>query len=319
MKDPIPIGSGANGQVFRVSSAEYGSSGSAIVKVFEHTDRIRMITESSARRLPVEIAILQRVRKMSTVVTLLESKSLVVDDRVYSAIVMKDLGEKWICLKDYTLQEEVVVAGAPSVVISMLRSTFASARLFWDATGMLHGDTKSENIMINTVTLQQRMLDFDGCVPMLGKGELTTVFTGTYASPEYLRNGAHNPCASEVFAIGCLGWDLFFGNTDFEKKGFNLKSRVGKEAELLGEELMEFFLATLNPDENERIDLKDLANLRLFDGIDLRARGNAGRSAGSIVMTGRVYEEMPIKTLSGKKDEVRLESVLVSFNLAVKN
>jgi serine/threonine protein kinase len=90
-----------------------------------------------------------------------------------------------------------------------MRLVVAAIR-YLDSLGLIHGDIKDENILIDG-NLQIKFIDFGSVAS--NDPRVKTPFMGTldYASPETLL-GHYCKAAGEVWTLGCLLYTLLTGN-----------------------------------------------------------------------------------------------------------
>ena len=94
--------------------------------------------------------------------------------------------------------------------------------------GILHGDLKSENILIEPSTLKIKLIDF-GSAQLIESSpqqkpnkssntKLVKTFRGTnlYKPPEYLMNKCFYPRPSTVWTIGVILYDMIYGIFPFK-------------------------------------------------------------------------------------------------------
>ncbi|XP_050987366.1 uncharacterized protein LOC127178501 isoform X1 [Labeo rohita] len=101
--------------------------------------------------------------------------------------------------------------------------------------GVLHGDIKLENLLINMETHEVKLIDF-GCGDLLKKSAYK-IFAGTdqYCPPEYTEKGQYNGKPATVWSLGVLLFALVCGdypNTDdLNKINENSFSKAGLSVE----------------------------------------------------------------------------------------
>lgn len=91
--------------------------------------------------------------------------------------------------------------------------------------GILHGDLKSENILIDPKSLEIKLIDFGSAQMFDAKSKgakinpkLVRTFRGTnlYKPPEYLLTKCFYPRPSTVWTIGIIMYDMVIGRFPFE-------------------------------------------------------------------------------------------------------
>lgn len=86
--------------------------------------------------------------------------------------------------------------------------------------GILHCDLKAENIVVSPDLKTIKLIDFGcaiccGCVSPIIKGKL--VFQTSYRAPELMQDYLRHTEKSEVFALGCILFQLLFLSNPFLK------------------------------------------------------------------------------------------------------
>ncbi|XP_076839278.1 uncharacterized protein LOC143484444 [Brachyhypopomus gauderio] len=84
--------------------------------------------------------------------------------------------------------------------------------------GVLHRDIKEENLLVNTDTLDVKLIDF-GCGDLL-KTEPYRRFEGTmvYCPPEWLVDRAYEGRQATIWSLGVLLYSIICGHVPFQKK-----------------------------------------------------------------------------------------------------
>ncbi|CAM2068575.1 Non-specific serine/threonine protein kinase [Sulfidibacter corallicola] len=82
--------------------------------------------------------------------------------------------------------------------------------------GVIHGDIKPENIMINTSRGEVKVMDFG--ISRIAKGDEDSRITGTpaYMSPEQYQG--HMSVQSDIYSIGVMAFEMFTGQRPFGGK-----------------------------------------------------------------------------------------------------
>ncbi|XP_076866831.1 serine/threonine-protein kinase pim-1-like isoform X1 [Brachyhypopomus gauderio] len=82
--------------------------------------------------------------------------------------------------------------------------------------GVLHRDVKEENLLVNTDTLDVKLIDF-GCGDLLQTGPYSQ-FAGTkiYCPPEWLADGMYEGRPATIWSLGVLLYSIICGYVPFE-------------------------------------------------------------------------------------------------------
>lgn len=213
-------------------------------KIFSHSEYFDSKSISSSnhsvsssttenRVLPSEVACLIRASKIPNVVKILDylpasedvqleqQQDNEYDDDSIIGIVL-ERNPKEICLFDYLLKKQVLDEKEARYIIKQL----IQINLDLLKAGILHGDLKSENILIEPSTKKIKLIDF-GSAQLIDtphyKGsrinpKLVRTFRGTnlYKPPEYCLNKSFYPRPSTVWTIGIILFDMVCGHFPFQ-------------------------------------------------------------------------------------------------------
>ncbi|KAI7815000.1 putative serine/threonine-protein kinase pim-3, partial [Triplophysa rosa] len=121
--------------------------------------------------------------------------------------------------------------------------------------GVFHRDIKMENLLINTKTLEVKMIDF-GCGDLL-KSSTYEEFMGTwkYASPEWLEKGEYHGKPATVYSLGVLLFVMLCGKFPGLRDRFLINEWFWSK-EGLTQECCRFVVDCLQEKPEERIDLE---------------------------------------------------------------
>lgn len=194
------------------------------------------VSSSSAekRMLPSEVACLIRAAKIPGVVKILdylpacEEFPLDHDDELKDSnddlmigIVFERVTNE-ICFFDYLIQKKILEEDEARFIVKQL----VQINLNLLQAGILHGDLKSENILIDPKTKIIKLIDF-GSAQLIDSSQykgtkinsnLVKTFRGTnlYKPPEYLMNKYFYPRPSTVWTIGIILYDMVCGYFPFK-------------------------------------------------------------------------------------------------------
>ncbi|XP_016337724.1 serine/threonine-protein kinase pim-2-like [Sinocyclocheilus anshuiensis] len=123
--------------------------------------------------------------------------------------------------------------------------------------GVLHGDIKLENLLINKETHEVKLIDF-GCGDLLKKSAYK-IFTGTdqYCPPEFKEKGEYNGKPATVWSLGVLLFALVCGDfpnvDDLNKINANNFSKAG-----LSEECCQLISSCIQQEPEQRLRLSKI-------------------------------------------------------------
>ena len=130
-------------------------------------------------------------------------------------------------------------------------------RQCWEA-GVVHGDLKDENIMINPRTNEINLLDF-GSGLFLHNGDYDEYLgTREYSPPEWVRNRRFTADGLTVWSLGVLLYDLLQGDIPFMTDEEILYKDVTFENEDISEEAQSLIIGCLQRQESSRLTLEDV-------------------------------------------------------------
>lgn len=194
-------------------------------------------TTTDNRVLPSEVACLIRAAQIPGIVKILdylpasgevqfEDVEDLNDEGIIGIVLERNPSE--ICLFDYLMRRQVLNENEARFIIRQL----VTINLELLQAGILHGDLKSENILIEPSTLIIKLIDF-GSAQLIetntqcksnkssssnSSTKLVKTFRGTnlYKPPEYLMNKCFYPRPSTVWTIGIILYDLICGQFPFK-------------------------------------------------------------------------------------------------------
>jgi serine/threonine protein kinase len=204
-------------------------------------------TVNNNRMLPSEVACLLRASHINGVVKLLDylpmNEEVHLDDTKNNESIIGIVLERnpnEICLFDYLMHKQVLDESEAFIIIKQI--VHISLELL--QAGILHGDLKSENILIEPKNKTIKIIDFGSAqlidLPSLKRvhsrcsnasnlsntsactnsciNRLVKTFRGTnlYKPPEYILHHCFYPRPSTVWTIGIILYDMLFGHFPFE-------------------------------------------------------------------------------------------------------
>ena len=174
--------------------------------IVEYTDQTR-----------IEIVLLQEVSNIPGVVRILDYH----ETKGSFYIVMEKFNGQ--DLFDFISESGPVAETAARVIFGKVVTTVLECQ----SRGVLHGDIKDENIMINPNSLDVNLIDF-GSGQRFNHSKIYTKFEGTrvYAPPEWISSQRYYAESLTVWSLGILLYDLLCGNIPFESDEEILKGEL---------------------------------------------------------------------------------------------
>ena len=236
---------------------------------------LKWISKTGAGLIPMEVAVMSTLREVKTVVCLHEYFQ---DDNYVYIVMEKPIGS--IDLQHYLYQENCLTEEVAVNIFGQLAKTLYKMHQL----GVVHGDLKLQNVLINPSTLKVHLIDFGQSYFLSQKKDVTwESFTGTpsYAPPEMICSGKMNIQQAEVWSLGILLYTLVTGRKPFATdeeitlKGLHLPASVS-------DDLKQLLLALLNKWPCKRYTLvqtvkaaKLLEDVRTYHVVYTPTGGNA--------------------------------------------
>ncbi|XP_076838334.1 serine/threonine-protein kinase pim-2-like [Brachyhypopomus gauderio] len=176
-----------------------------------HTERF-ITVPGETRSLPLEVALMEMVCKpprCQHIVELLEwfdcDCFILILERPIPCMDLFD----FLDLHQYQL---------PEPLARLIMRQVVQAVLHCRDRGVLHRDVKEENLLVNTDTLDVKLIDF-GCGDLL-KTEPYRRFEGTkvYRPPEWLIDRTYEGRQATIWSLGVLLYSIICGDVPFEKE-----------------------------------------------------------------------------------------------------
>ncbi|KAF7199156.1 serine/threonine-protein kinase pim-2 [Nothobranchius furzeri] len=227
------LGSGGFGSVF---SGQRLSDGLKVAIKQISSDRVQQWARlpSQLRPVPMEIALLQRLSEVgghSGLIRMLDWFE--VEGRGF--LLVMEQPPQCQDLFDFITERGALPEG---LALRFFRQ-IVEALLFIHVHGVVHRDIKDENIVVDTRTLEVKIIDF-GSGALLKESEYDE-FDGTrvYSPPEWVQTRSYQAVPLTVWSLGVLLFDMVCGDIPFERDQEIIKAtpiftrRVSKECQAL--------------------------------------------------------------------------------------
>ena len=235
------------------------------------------------RRIPLEIALMIRVRHVKNCIEILDY----LEQKSCFIIVMERLESSKDLFDFITEKSNSSLSGGMSE--TMCREYFrqiVDAIQAIHALGVVHRDIKDENILVDIKTNQLKLIDFGAGAFFSNENKLKfNDFHGTrvYAPPEWILNQCYYGDRAAVWSLGVLLFNMIYGDIPWEedadivncrlysKKNFNLKSKSDDVAATLTN-VDDLIRKCLHINQSERIKLDEILQHKWFEITSLNVK-----------------------------------------------
>ncbi|XP_058231798.1 serine/threonine-protein kinase pim-1-like [Hemibagrus wyckioides] len=183
----------------------------AIKYVGKEKNEAFITVPGETKSLPLEMALMQMVSKLNRHENVLELFEWFEMSDCYILILERPSP----CTDLWTFQEKHGCLLSEPLAQQFMRQVVQAARHCCDC-GVLHRDIKPENILINTDTLQLKLIDF-GCGDLL-QDTPYRYYAGTdaYFPPEWLCEGEYFGVPATVWSLGVVLFIMVCGDYPFQ-------------------------------------------------------------------------------------------------------
>ena len=228
-----------------VHSATRNSDG-AKVAVKEISKDVVVAMEDN---IPLEIVLLQQVADVPGVVRLLDYFD--VGDR-FMIVMERFIGED---LFDYISKHGALSEKTARNIFGQVVETVMMCK----ERGVLHGDIKDENILIDEKTGTVKLVDFGSGCEWVGGWYEGYEGTREYAPPEWVRRRRYSAEGLTVWSLGILLYDMLWGDIPYLTEEEMLRGDlVMDEQSGLSGTVRELVRRCLCSEEEERMTLKEV-------------------------------------------------------------
>lgn len=206
--------------------------------------------DKNATHIPIEVALMKQVASVPGVIKLIDFFEM--PDCFF--LVMERMNN----CKD--LFDYISDAGfIPEVLAKRFFRQILTTVIQCQESGVLHRDIKDENLLIDTKTLELKLIDFGSGAQW--KEDVYTDFDGTrvYAPPEWIKFRRYRADGLTVWSLGILLFDMVCGDIPFESDSQIKRAHLSFRPELkLSLEVQDLIQRCLTVNQSDRINLRQI-------------------------------------------------------------
>lgn len=138
---------------------------------------------------------------------------------------------------------------------------------FLNSFNILHGDIKPSNILIFDDDVV-KINDFSLC-RFVDSKSTRQLYTYHFRPPEANKGNCH--LKSDVFALGCTLYELYYGESYYDKR-VQTKIHIPRKPNKKDKQFLDLIYNMTKPDVNSRFSIEDVCNHSFFEKLDFQKR-----------------------------------------------
>ena len=242
------IGKGGFGTVYAGTRKE---DGLPVAIKYVKTKRIKRWDNLNGKRVPLEVKLLSKIQRVSGIIKLYDFFEYK-DNHIY--VMERPSPSK--DLFDYITDNGPLDEPLAIIFFQQILETIIECHKY----GIIHRDIKDENILVNTKTLEVKLIDF-GQGTYLKDGIYNDIYgTRMYAPPEWIKTSKYHGEPATVWSLGILLYNMVCGNIPFKTDDAICNEEVTFRIKL-SPQCKNMIRSCLAYVPNNRPSLKNLLNL----------------------------------------------------------